>query len=88
MWRETSNAKERRLTPMCVQNNCRGARQAVQPDNSCCCCRPRCCCCSCGCQESTAPTATISMADYEPFILVPTSVFDQGDEGCGCGFDW
>lgn len=87
MWRETSNAKERRLTPMCVRNNCRGSRQAVQPDNSCCCCRP-CCCCSCGGQESSAPTATISMADYEPFILVPTSVFDQGDEGCGCGFDW
>lgn len=78
---------------MCGQNNrcgCRrGSRQAVQPDNCCCCCcRP----CGCGCQESDAPTATISMADYQPFILVPTTVFDQGDTDCGCsgamGFDW
>lgn len=49
------------------------------------------CGCSCGCGgngENTAPTATISMADYQPFILVPTTVFDQGDVDCGCGQDW
>ena len=48
------------------------------------------CGCSCGCDntQTTSPTATISMADYESFILVPTSVFDQGDVGCGCGSAW
>lgn len=76
---------------MCGQNNrCGTSRRFVrqsQPDSGCCCC----CCCttSCGCgAESTAPTATISMADYQPFILVPTTVFDQGDVDCPCGFDW
>lgn len=67
-------------------NRCggRGARQS-QPDNCCCCC----CETSCGC-ENAAPTATISMADYQPFILVPTTVFDGGDVdgGCGMGLDW
>ncbi len=76
---------------MCGQNS-RARRAAARQSmaDSCCCCR--CCCtpvqsCDCGC-ETTAPTATISMADYEPFILVPTTVFDQGDVGCPCGFDW
>lgn len=57
----------------------------------CCCCRTVCtptCGCGCGCGEDIAPTATISMADYEPFILVPTTVFDQGDVGCPCGRDF
>lgn len=76
---------------MCGQNNrCSGssrrmARQS-QPEVGGSCCRPCGCSCGCGCNmETTAPTATISMADYEPFILVPTSVFDQGDVDCGCG---
>lgn len=78
---------------MCGQmNRCgsrRGVRQAPAPDNGCCCCCCRPCQCDCGCQ-SDVPTATISMADYQPFILVPTTVFDQGDVDCGCatGFDW
>ncbi len=77
---------------MCGQMNrcCRGARgmarQSVESGS--CGCRPcgcGCNCgCSCGCGETEAPTATISMADYEPFILVPTTVFDQGDVDCGC----
>lgn len=47
------------------------------------------CSCGCGCDTgATAPTATISMADYESFILVPTSVFDQGDVDCGCSENW
>ncbi len=79
---------------MCGQmNRCRrGAygmgRQSVESGSSCCCCRPCGCGCNCGCNcgcgETEAPTATISMADYEPFILVPTTVFDQGDVDCGC----
>ena len=73
---------------MCRQNN-RCARQESGSVSGCCssCCSS---CCSCGCDnmESTAPTATISMADYESFILVPTSVFDQGDVDCGCSRDW
>lgn len=77
---------------MCGQRNCRNrcgrmTRQESGGGNNTCCCNP----CICG-GESTAPTATISMADYQPFILVPTTVFDQGDEDCGCnqavGFDW
>ena len=53
-----------------------------------------CCGCSCGCgcgcdnTEATSPTATIDLADYESFILVPTSVFDQGDTDCGCNSVW
>lgn len=80
---------------MCSRMNRCGVRAARQSQpgngdcNCCCCCR---CCttgCGCGC-EDTAPTATISMADYQPFILVPTTVFDSGDTdcGCGCGMDW
>ncbi len=75
---------------MCCQNNTRSCRRgrsmSRQSGGSCCCC-----CCS---GESAAPSATISMADYQPFILVPTTVFDQGDVDCGCantaecGFDW
>lgn len=70
----------------CSRTRRAATRQAMR--DSCC----RCCCatvqsCGCGC-DTTAPTATISMADYDPFILVPTSVFDQGDVGCPCGFDW
>lgn len=75
-------------TIMCGQNNRRAARRA-QFDRDCCCCR--CCCtpvCDCGCAETSAPTATISMADYESFILVPTTVFDQGDVDCGCSNIW
>ena len=73
---------------MCRQMN-RCARQARQESgswSSCC----GCCNCGCGCDnmESAAPTATISMADYESFILVPTSVFDQGDVDCGCDRAW
>ena len=74
---------------MCCQNNTRSCRRgrsmSRQSSGSCC------CCCS---GESAAPSATISMADYQPFILVPTTVFDQGDVDCGCantaecGFDW
>lgn len=92
VWRATSNTKERRLTPMCVQNNRCGQRRMARqslPENggsNGCGCG---CSCGCGCDTgATVPTATISMADYQPFILVPTSVFDQGDEGCGCGYDW
>lgn len=77
---------------MCGQYNRRALRQAppASGDNGCCCC---CCCCrapvtDCGCPETSAPTATISMADYESFILVPTSVFDQGDVDCGCAGAW
>ncbi len=76
---------------MCGQmNRCRRAscgmtRQSVE-SGSCCCCRPCSCGCNCGCGETAAPTATISMADYEPFILVPTTVFDQGDVDCGCNW--
>ncbi len=76
---------------MCGQmNRCRRAscgmtRQSVESGSSCCCCRPCNCGCNCGCGETEAPTATISMADYEPFVLVPTTVFDQGDVDCGCG---
>ena len=79
---------------MCGQmNRCSGSsrcvRQSRQESGSnfdCC----GCCSCGCGCDntESTSPTATISMADYESFILVPTSVFDQGDVDCGCSRDW
>ncbi len=73
---------------MCGSMNRRAGRQSPGQGGSgccCCCCRP----CQCGCQ-SDIPTATISMADYQPFILVPTTVFDQGDVDCGCatGFDW
>lgn len=64
---------------MCRQNN--GGASG-------CCCHSSCCCGGCGNTENTAPTATISMADYESFILVPTSVFDQGDVDCGCERAW
>ncbi len=74
---------------MCGQRNCRNrcgrmsmTRQESGGNNACC-CNP----CTCG-GESTAPTATISMADYEPFLLVPTSVFDGGDVTDECGMDW
>ena len=83
---------------MCGQfNRCgstsRCAQQARQESGSSCwsCCDQGWSCgCGCGCDnmESTSPTATISMADYESFILVPTSVFDQGDTDCGCGSAW
>ena len=84
---------------MCGQlNRCgstsRCARQARQESGSSsgcgCCDQGWSCGCGCGCDnmESAAPTATISMADYESFILVPTSVFDQGDTDCGCSRNW
>lgn len=71
---------------MCGQRNCRnrcGRMTRQESGGNTCCCNP----CACG-GESTAPTATISMADYEPFILVPTSVFDSGDVAGECGMDW
>ena len=48
------------------------------------------CSCGCGCDNTgaTSPSATINLGDYESFILVPTSVFDQGDTDCGCGNAW
>ncbi len=75
---------------MCGQMNRCGQRRMArqsQPDNG---CNNGCgCSCGCGCNTgATAPTATISMADYESFILVPTSVFDQGDVDCGCSENW
>ncbi len=82
----------------CRRASCGTTRQSVESGSSCCCpctcgCGCNCGCnCGCGCGETEAPTATISMADYEPFILVPTTVFDQGDVDCGCqsqrGCNW
>ena len=73
---------------MCGQMNRCGSRRMArqsQPENG----GSNGCGCSCGCNTgATAPTATISMADYESFILVPTSVFDQGDVDCGCSENW
>lgn len=64
---------------MCyAQNRCGSARQSSCQSGSCG------CGCGCGCQ-SDIPTATISMADYQPYVLVPTTVFDQGDVDCACG---
>ncbi len=69
---------------MCYsQNRCGSARQSS--------CQSGSCGCGCGCQsgscgcQSDIPTATISMADYQPYVLVPTTVFDQGDVDCACG---
>ena len=70
-------------TSRCGCSRSRNTRQVVNGSGS------SCCSTTCGCgTENDAPTATISMADYQPFILVPTSVFDSGDVDCQCGTDW
>ena len=81
---------------MCGQSSrCSGGRstrQSQQESWGCSWGCSSCCSCGCGCgsdnTQATSPTATISMADYESFILVPTSVFDQGDVDCGCNRAW
>ena len=73
---------------MCGQMNRCGRQARRESGSSSCGCWSSCCGCGCDNMESAAPTATISMADYESFILVPTSVFDQGDVDCGCDRNW
>lgn len=45
----------------------------------------------CGCNSSTSGNsreATVALGDYQEYILVPTSVFDEEDNGCGCMSRW
>lgn len=47
--------------------------------------------CGCGCNSSTSGNsreATVALGDYQEYILVPTSVFDEEDNGCGCMSRW
>lgn len=47
------------------------------------------CGCGCGCNNTgNRREATIAQGDYQEFILVPTSVFDEEDNGCGCMSRW